>query len=153
MSDQQPLLNPSNNVSINDDNNCRNKRQLSAHKYDLTNKKFQESNNEFIIFHSLFDWRQSLNRNNDDTTIQNDKDTTVGIFQIVSVFKMKSILIDLCYDLTSIRLLSWSSSLYISVVPSFFFFSFVLYGDISCCVICEADDILVRIIKGRLCSC
>jgi hypothetical protein len=48
-----------------------------------------------LLFFSLFDWRQSLNRKNDDTTIQNDKDTTVGIFQIVSVFKMKSILIDL----------------------------------------------------------
>jgi hypothetical protein len=87
MSDQQPLLNPSNNVSINDDNNYGNKRELSAHKYHLTKKKFQENNNEFIFFHSLFDWRQWLNRKNNDTTIQNDKNTTVGIFQIVSVFK------------------------------------------------------------------
>ncbi len=83
MSDQQPLLNPSNKVSINDDN----KGQLSAHKYDLTNKKFQENDNEFIIFHSLFDWRQWLNRRNDDTTKHSDKDTAVGIFQIVSVVK------------------------------------------------------------------
>jgi hypothetical protein len=58
-----------------------------------------------------------------------------------------------CYDLTSVRLLSWSSSFDISVVPPFFFFSFVLYGDISCCVICEADDIHVHIIKRRLRSC
>jgi hypothetical protein len=50
MSDRQRLLNPSNIVSTNDDNNYGNKKQLSAHKYHLTNKKFQENYNKFIIF-------------------------------------------------------------------------------------------------------
>jgi hypothetical protein len=101
MSDQQPLLNSSNNVSFNDDNNNEENRQLSINKYHLMHKRFQENNNELIIFHSLFDWRQWLNRKNDDTTIQNDKDTTVGIFQLVSVFKTKSILIYLVISLNS----------------------------------------------------
>jgi hypothetical protein len=43
MSDQQPLLNPLNKVSFNDDDDNGNKRQFSASKYHLTKHSDQDT--------------------------------------------------------------------------------------------------------------
>lgn len=48
---------------------------------------FKKKSNEFIIFHSLFRWRQWLRKKKKDDEVHIDKSTLVGITQLVSVFK------------------------------------------------------------------
>jgi len=51
MSDQQPLLNPLNKVTFNDDDDNGNKRQLSANKYHLT--KHSDKDTAIGILHMV----------------------------------------------------------------------------------------------------
>jgi hypothetical protein len=83
MSDSQPLLDSSNKLSLNDDDDNESNKQLTVSRYD-----YQEKYNELIIFlNSLFDWRRWLSKKKDNDTEQSDQDAPVSVFQLVSVFK------------------------------------------------------------------
>ncbi len=84
MSDRQPLLNTSNKLSFDDDDDNEDNKQPSIKKYDRKNNKFQEKCDEF---YSLFRSRQWFSKKENDDVKDIDKETLVSVSQLVSVFK------------------------------------------------------------------